>query len=158
MTGEASGQALAREALESVDGIVPDAVDALYQRLINDKTLLAVFLPAMVRAWCASMVGTATSLKRASSWKPQAPQHNAARLNAAIRTTLMSFPLPKGKRLGDASKDDLQDAIGHYSRISDDAAWKGRWLSKIATAIGNAHRVEDVMTEDQLQSLQNETE
>lgn len=149
---------LAQEALDQSSGISADAVNLLYNRVTTDPVLMREFLPGMVRAWCQLQVGTCTGQTRLRSWTPQPPQHKANRLNAAIRLSLLSFPLPGGKQLGSASADEVRQGAAHYQGKAEDAAWKARWLDKIATTMGNAHSVEDVFSEYDLERLQAETE
>lgn len=149
---------IVQEAVDASGGDESQAVEILYSRVVSDADFLKSELPTLVRRWCQSQIGTLLGAQRVKAWKPQPVTHNPNRLNAAIRANLLDYPLPRGKRLGDASTDDLAQASGYYWGVSNSNAHKARWLDAIAARMGNAHRVEDALTEADLQALQIEAE
>lgn len=148
---------LAEQAMANAGGVEQVGIDNLFQMVVNDDALLKQEMPQMVRRWCQSQIGAYLAMQRSKAWSPASVNLNTQRLNAAIKADLLDYPLPGGRRLGDASKAELQAASSYYSGIAQSNAWKARWLDEIGITMGNAHRVEDALSESDLQRLQDQT-
>jgi hypothetical protein len=81
--------------------------------------------------------------------RPTAPD---ARVLALASVMMMSFPLPGGKKLGDATGAEVAEAARHYNAKARDMSWKARWLEAIAARAG-AEKVGKVLTEADLQKM-----
>jgi hypothetical protein len=75
-------------------------------------------------------------------------------LSEAFATSLFNFPLPGGRKLADASREDIQAAILQYRQQSAASAHKARWLQRVLDAMpaGNV-APREVFTAEDLQNL-----
>lgn len=78
---------------------------------------------------------------------------SAAGVMAMGVVTLLYRPLPNGRRMADATGDDLQDAIRHHRAVETENATYVRYYTAVWAQIGSDKRVGDVMTEDALSNL-----
>lgn len=66
--------------------------------------------------------------------------------------SLLDFPLPGGKRLRDATRQDLLEAADFYRKQAADMASKAAWLEKISERVGKK-TVGEKLTSEQLEAL-----
>jgi len=71
--------------------------------------------------------------------------------------TLLDFPLPGGKRLRDATSQDLQEAAEFYAKQAADMSAKSAWLTRVGERVGG-NKVADVMDADELDKLRRQEE
>lgn len=84
------------------------------------------------------------------------PTPDAARVVQLAAGTLLMFPLPGGKRLAEATREEIAAAAEFYERQAGDMATKGRWLRLVAQSIPGKKTVGDVLTDQRLRDLQEE--
>lgn len=156
---QARQQSLIAEAYSASDGSIQAAVDTLYQLATADKTFIAEKLPEIVRAWCDERIRMHVGAIRLSTWTPPNadPKGKGARLTNAIANSLLDFPLPGGKRLGDATPQEVRAGAAMYRMQADDMAWKARWLEKVADAAGRKRTISAALSESDLRKLQEQT-
>lgn len=149
---------LARQAWNESDGTIADAVDVLYRKATADRAFISEKLPQIVRAWCQDEIGSLVGSIRLAAWTPPNadPKGNGPRLANAMRASLLDFPLPGGKRLADADAGEVREAAALYRRDAADAAWKARWLERVAEATGRKRCVANAVSESDLRRLQEE--
>ena len=110
---------------------------------------------------CVESTSAVLRSERLSKWLP--PNYDAggkgdrvAALAEGNAAMLMDFPLPGGKRLGEATADEVRTAAEFYSKQAGNMAHKARWLSMIAARVKDK-TVKDALTEKKLRELQKET-
>ena len=148
--------AIVREAWQGAD-TMPDAAEALYSAIAGDGARYQEIAPQVLRAWCRDQISAHVGAIRlaAIDWQ-QEPTGN--RLRQVIAVTLFDFPLPGGKRLGDANAVEIREGAKAYGDTADDAALKARWLGMVAVRVGRKNKAENALTLDQLQTLYVEAE
>ena len=73
--------------------------------------------------------------------------------------TVMEFPLPNGKALGDATKGDLRNAISVYRNQSSPLIIRQRWFGLIERKLPTErHRVKSVLNIAQVERLREKAE
>lgn len=148
---------IVKDVWEAHDGDMPGAVDALYAEITSRPDVLNSILPAVVRAWCRDQVGGYAGKLRIAAIAPVTDPARGDRLRVAIAATLFDFPLPGGKRLGDANANEIREGAAAYERSAADASHKARWLGVVAQRVGRKNRAENAMTLPQLEALFEET-
>lgn len=157
--GGASRAAVLREIWETHQGDMPGAANALYATVSGSPDLLNAVLPKALMEWCREEVSQYVKKVRVASLFAVTPEvaSRGSRLRSAIARTLFDFPLPGGKRLGDANAREILDGANAYSESADDAAHKARWLARVAQAVGRENRAEGALTLQQVEELFEET-
>lgn len=147
---------LIREIWTANEGDMPSASKALYDAIIADKALMNEVLPAVLMAWCRDRVSNhigSIRLAAVASASRVADADQSKRLRLVVTETLFDFPLPGGKRLGDANAIEIRDAAGSYQNTAKDAAHKARWLSKVAEKVGRKNKAESALSLTQLEQI-----
>ncbi|MFY7837865.1 MAG: hypothetical protein ACOVQ0_16450 [Novosphingobium sp.] len=146
---------LAQEAFEKAGGDMPTAADELAALVMNDRKLSAEIMPVAMRAWAAEMVRTyaANMRVKAIASLSQDMTQRGGRLRVALAATLFDFPLPGGKRLGDANGSEIRDGAGAYKEQAADMNHKARWLEAVADRVGTANRADAALTLPELEAL-----
>jgi hypothetical protein len=143
----------ARDAWEKHAGNQLAATEALYKIISKDTKLLEKILPQILRLWCAGAIHSYLSELRFAAIQPSDTTQRGARLREVLAATLFDFPLPGGKRLGDANAAELRAAAERYMTQANDMGHKGRWLRAVAGKVGQHNRAEGAMTLKQLEEL-----
>lgn len=144
---------LVRSAWDGADSDMPAATEALYGAVVSRQDLLNDILPKVVRSWCREQIGEYVGRLRAASLPEPDDTGRGERLRGVIARSLFDFPLPGGKRLGDANAADIRAGAEAYDRSANDAAHKARWLSRVAERVGRKNRAENALTLQQLEEL-----
>lgn len=148
--------AIVRQVWDSNAGDMPAAVDALYAEVTSHPQLMAQIMPSIVRAWCREQIGGHVSSIRAATIPSPQTAAQGSRLRAAIVATLFDFPLPGGKRLGDANAQEIRSGASAYEQTAQDAAHKARFLTKVAERVGRKNRCESALTLAQIEAIYEE--
>lgn len=111
---------LVEEAWTQSGGDESTAADALYSAMTADPALLYALLPDIVRSWCGQQLVDATTTFESGSSQPK--------LRSVFMESLFDFPLPNGKRLGDASGEEIQEAAATWAASADGASETRSWL------------------------------
>lgn len=135
------------------------AVDALIAAVRGDDDLYRAMVGPFERQAAFDALSRVTRDQRVTVWnRPTEPDARAAILAKAMKSTLLEFRLPSGKRLGDAVVDDVAAAADFYAKHSADMAWKARWLGVIAAKLPRRKRVAQVFDDAALAKIQRETQ
>jgi hypothetical protein len=156
-----SVSACARLALAEASGDVGKATIILLERVRKDKALRHELLEPLVEYACHQAVSRELRSNRANVWSPPSARtlermSHADRVTALAAGTLLMFPLPGGKRLGEAVRDEISQAAVFYDRLATDTSHKARWLRLVAQSIPSGKTVRDTLTDDRLRELQKE--
>lgn len=142
-----------REAWEHNEGNMSGATEALFATISRDQAMLGYILPSVLKTWCREQVGDYVGRLRVMALAPVENPSRGGRLRAVIGATLFDFPLPGGKRLGDANADEIRKGAASYGEAASDAAHKARWLAMVADRVGRKNRVESALTAQELEEL-----
>lgn len=113
---------------------MPAAVEELYSMVTSDPVFMEYQLPNILKAWCRVQIGDHVGAIRlkALSRAPVDLGGRGHRLRAAIANSIFDFPLPGGKRLGDAYASEIVVGAEAYEATAGDALLKARWLRLVA--------------------------
>ena len=129
------------------------AVDALFADVAGRPELLNSIMPQILRAWCRDQIGDYAGKLRIAAMRPAADPSQGGRLRVAFNATLYDYPLPSGKRLGDANAREIREGSEAYSRTAEDASHKARWLAAVADRVGRKNRAENALSPLNLSSF-----
>lgn len=161
----------ARDAMNSAGGDVVKASRILEQRVRKDQKLRDELTEPLISKACYDAVRAHSIKERRQVWstpavahvrpenQPVAPNSNltqSGRVVALAKGTMLMFPLPGGKPLGEAGRDDLVKAESFYASQSADMSAKARWLQLVMQSLPAGKKVGDVMTDKRLRELQAE--
>lgn len=149
----ASQSSLIRNAWEAHEGDMPAAIDALALRITTDAELRATLMAPIIRAWCRDQISAYVGSLRVAAVETTRESQRGERLRSVIGMTLFDFPLPGGKRLGDANAAEIAEGAQAYAETAADAAHKSRWLQAVAAKVGKRNRCEEALTLAQLEAL-----
>lgn len=152
--------------LDDAGGDIERAADALMEYAASHPKFMRAHADDLVRRALGDMMRESVRTTRATIWNsasyaPQTPEQQRRRFMAQARATsmtLMDFPLPGGKPLRDAMRDEVKTAAEFYETTARDHASKGRWLRLVAAAVPTDRTVGDVLTVERLGSLQQEAQ
>ncbi|WP_091739826.1 hypothetical protein [Phenylobacterium immobile] len=152
-------------ALEDANGDMNKAADMLQIAVDQSPTLRSALLEPWVAQACREAirrhlqdvrreVWTGTKSHTAGASKPEVMAEQRARVVQLAAGTLLMFPLPGGRRLGEATREEVGAAAEFYSRQSADMGTKARWLRLIGQSLPDGKRVSDVLSDRRLEELQ----
>jgi hypothetical protein len=158
---EVSDLACLADELLSEHRLVPRALPFLVNEVMSRDILREQVLMEVIERSCERFLNSAMRRRvegeRAkSSAEPTASRRSANldRWGAAVAESLLDdFTLPNGRRLGAATREDLQHAIDAYQAIRDDATIKGGWLRLVQQGLQPGETVRSRYTEDRLKEL-----
>jgi hypothetical protein len=152
----------ATAALEGANGNVIDAAKALETRVRNERKLRDALTDPLIANACYDAVRSQCHVQRRKIWTPPAEKLVKSKVEGAHRVvqlasgTLLMFPLPGGKPLGQATREEITAAAERYGSQSKDMGEKARWLQLIAQSIPANKKAGEVLTEKRLRELQKE--
>jgi len=144
---------LIRDVWKANEGDMPAAIEALAACITTDAELRATLMASIIRAWCRDQISAYVGSLRIAALGSGAQNHRGERLRAVIGMTLFDFPLPGGKRLGDANAAEIAQGAQAYAETATDATHKSRWLQAVAAKVGKRNRCEEALTLAQLEAL-----
>lgn len=153
----------ARLALAESKGDPGKATEKLVARVRKDKALREAILDPLVEYACNQAVMREVRVNRGNVWVPPSPERlarmpDAERVRALANGTLLMFPLPGGKRLGEATREEVAEAARFYERQAGDMAHKARWLQLVAQSIPDGKTAGKVLSDERLRDLQTEAQ
>lgn len=159
-SGEINLSAIAGECLRRADDYEAAAVALLAEARTDAEIYAKLLGPYEMRA-ALDAVRKAASAARDRVWNApvvmlERPAESAGRLDALVRMNsamLLDFVLPGGKRLAEATTEDLRGAATFYGKLANDMAWKSRWLDRIAGGLPQGKVVAEVFDEAALAAL-----
>jgi hypothetical protein len=138
-------------------------VELIIQRFHNNQELTN---------WCIRtkakdvLLAAQRNARKAIETDPSQAQMNAPRtFSRALQESanhrygrFFYWPLPDGTPLRHATKEQLEAAIRLYKRNAKGNARKMRFVERINERVGRGQRVEDVLTEQEIREISNQTE
>lgn len=165
-------QEVAKRALDDAGGNI-DTAAAMFEKAIRASERLKELLtePLITRA-CRDAVMHQMREHRRTIWMSQTapvraaptppPQPDAKgqaeRVVQLAAGTLLMFPLPGGRYLGDATRAEIAEVAVMYSQRATDAGHKARWLQLIAQSVPEGKTVKEALTDARLRELQAEAQ
>lgn len=154
----------ARRALDDAKGDAREATRMLVEAVRQSRRLRDALLDPLISNACYDAVRAQIHIDRRNAWRQPAEKLVPSRsgVTGSYRVvqlaagTLLMFPLPGGKKLGDATREDITAAASFYETQSADMAHKSRWLRLVSQHIEDGKTVGDVMTDKRLRELQEE--
>ena len=157
----------ARRALDDANGDAREAARMLEQAARTASPLREALTDPLIAGACWDAVRGQVRKERAAIWttpnvasgptaKPQALAAQADRVVQLATGTLRMFPLPGGKRLGEATRQEIAEAAHFYERQAGDMAHKARWLQLVAQSVPDGRSAGEVLTDQRLAELQAE--
>lgn len=160
----------ARTAMEAAKGDVAQAAAAMERAVRSDPKLRDALTDPLIAGACMDAVRRVVHEVRRTIWSgPSEPvivskapvvdvAEQSARVAQLAAGTLMMFPLPGGKRLAEATREDVSKAAGFYDSQSRDMGVKARWLFLIAQSVPAGKTVAEALTDKRLRELQTEAQ
>jgi len=155
---------IATEALEKAKGDVIKATAIMAKRVLDNDVLYHRLMDPLVQNACYDVVRGLIRKNRGQIYNMPQPTPERASLGVlslatGLLATLLDFPLPGGKRLGDATRVEINGHVVFYETQSKDMRIKARWLKLVA---GRLRRddvtVAEVLSDKQLRRLKEEAE
>jgi hypothetical protein len=152
----------ARAALEEARGNVQDAARIFERRVRADLDLRVALTEPLLAGASYDAVRAASRGDRKRAWAAPVERLVATRVSGAHRVvqlaagTLLMFPLPGGKKLGEATREEIATAAGFYDEQASDMSAKARWLRLVAQSLPGDRRAGEVLNEKRLRELQAE--
>lgn len=150
----------ARAALDAAAGDVREATRAMEQKVRQDRRLRDDLTDPLLATACYTAVTMQCRVERRKVWSPPAEKLVASRVTGAHRVvqlatgTLLMFPLPGGKKLGEATREEIGEAATFYETQSKDMGVKARWLRLVAQSVPGDKTAADVLSDKRLRELQ----
>jgi hypothetical protein len=150
---------VAKKALEDADGDVQKGVARMVERVRKNRALFTTLMDPLVESACFREIGMVCRRERRDIWRAPnyGPADEGARVIQLAAGNLLMFPLPGGKPLGEATKEDVEKAAHFYREQSNDMGHKARWLQIIADRTPPERLVQHVLSDEELRSLQEQT-
>lgn len=150
----------ARKALADANGDVREATRAMEAAVRGNRRLRDDLTDPLIANACYSAVTAQCRVERRKVWSPPAEKLVASRVTGAHRVvqlatgTLLMFPLPGGKKLGEATRDEISEAAEFFGKQASDMDHKARWLRLVAQSVPGDKTAADVLTDRRLRELQ----
>ena len=153
----------ARDAMIGAEDYAAGAKRLLERAHRNPALLDALLQP---HEWHAALaaVRNATTSKRKAVWTAPTRAEKAEGaervflLAESIGEMLLDFPLPGGRALRLATKEDVNEAADFYRTKAVDMGHKARWLARIARKVPKGQTVGDALDNAALEKMQKETD
>jgi hypothetical protein len=144
----------ARKALDAANGDVVKAVTILERKARSEPLIANALVMPLLKTACYDAIRAVCRHDRRKVWT--SPNYSAGGNGERVHqlaSSLMDFPLPGGKKLAQATRDDLQEAGKFYGMQADNMAHKARWLLAIADRLEGRKMVKSCLSESDLVSL-----
>lgn len=152
----------ARMALQKTQHNASAATKLLESWAQNDPNLKDALITPLIRGACYDAIRAVFRVDRKRIWttvdhSTDSPGSSSRRVEHLASSNLMMFPLPGGKRLKDATREDLLFASDFYTKQGRDMLTKARWLTLVSQHMTGKKRVSDVMDEKKLIDLKDKS-
>ena len=141
-------------------GTTEEAAAELLRRVGTRGATYQALIGPYVKVAARELVEAMTRQRRAAIWRPEpaaAAQARTAAVARAVTAALLDFPLPGGRLLRSANREEVEAAAERYRAQASDMAWKARWLDAIAAHLPDAGTVADHFDDAALAKLRQET-
>lgn len=155
----------ARRAFDDANGDVREAARMLELAVRMDTPLRIALTDPLLSGACWNAVrGQVRETRRAIWAAPKMPtaaqatalKEQSSRVVHLATGTLKMFPLPGGKRLGQATREEIVAASEFYARQAGDMSHKARWLQLVGQSVPAGRTVAEALTDERLAELQSE--
>lgn len=148
--------------------IVQNALGPMLARVYDDPEMMSQVMARLVSAECSRVLQTVIATrhqehKRKSGGGPLGATRAANRetdtgawAQAVGDALLDTHRLPSGKKLGDATRADLQTALAAHEIQASDATIKHRWMRLILQSTPAGKTVREALTEERVKELREE--
>ncbi|MGF3026945.1 hypothetical protein ACQVP2_29525 [Methylobacterium aquaticum] len=158
----------ARAAYEDAGGDMREAARRLEGNVRRSRALRDELTDPLISAACWDAIRQQCRSNRSRIWhtpvsvapsRPQlpaqtsAPKADAARVIQLAAGNLMLFPLPGGRPLGQATRQEIAAAAEFYATQAADMGVKARWLALVAEAVPEGRQAGQVLNETRLREL-----
>lgn len=150
---EITARQLAQIAMDQAGNDVLKATEILEQQAAGDIEVWKTLTEGLLRTACYDACRRICISERQAIWF--SPGYDAGGKGDRIKEhskSIMDWPLPGGKALRHANKQDLIDAAEFYKKQADQMASIAQWLNAIAAKVKN-RTVEKCLTEAQIRAL-----
>lgn len=151
---EPTAEDLARRAMAQAGEDVGEATRILEQWARQNTRIWKAVTEDFLAQGCYAVVRGVCRQERRAIWHSPGydPGGSGARVRGHARS-ILDLPLPGGKRLRDATREDLQEASGFYARQARQMAVMAEFLEAVAGKVKGRKTVGDVLTEKQLEQM-----
>jgi len=150
----------AKAAYDNAGGDLKKSVVGLEAMVRKDRGLRDALTEPLIAQACYDAVRRACHTDRKSVWKEPTERLVKGRTTGSARVVhlaagnLMMFPLPGGKKLGEATRGEIGEAATFYEKQAGDMTVKARWLRLVAQSIPSGKTARDALTDKRLRELQ----
>lgn len=131
-----------------------EATERLLAIMHDNDAVYRLAMQPHERAVAATLVTRRKIERRAYIWnRPSAPDRRVEALARSNAVSLLDMQLPSGKRLGDATRDEVLAAADDYTKRADWNASKARFLSRVAEKLKGKRTVKAVWNAAELEEL-----
>lgn len=148
---------IAQEMMLEADGDVLEATAMLEELARQDVEVWQAVTDGLLRTACYDACRSICRSERRTIWHTSG--YDAGGNGERIKShssSLMEWPLPGGKRMRDATKQDLIDAAGFYAMQASQMAAVSDWLGRVASKV-KSKTVGETLTDKQLRTLRDDT-
>lgn len=144
-------------ALDDARGDMMEAVKILTARILANGDAVRM-MPDWARAWAYDRVHELVAQRRRVILKEAPSKSFGPNLEVAMRNEVgrfMNTPIFGGKRLGDATPEEVRESARRYGLLADDASRKARWYELIANEAAKKgdKPVSETLSEDDLAQM-----
>lgn len=127
---------LERIALDDAGGDPQAAVELLTDRILGEPEIVQTHLRDWARTWAHQKIhGLLKSKRQAIIRAVNSNDTFSNALNAAMKSNfdrLMDMPIYGGKRLADATPDEVRESARRYQEVADNNSQQARFQRKVA--------------------------
>lgn len=152
----------ARECIDEANGDRAEAAKTLRHRIDVDGDLRREMIEPMLDKACWNQIRAVAHKERRPYWSESAASVNEDKA-AGVRSVAvqharqwLDYPLSCGKRLADATNADVIAEAEMHDMNARTNAIRAAFYRKIATAMQDAEKVSDVLTNNQLDQFASE--
>lgn len=153
---------IAQEYLTEAGGDTAAATRRLVLRLRDDEALRTAIAKEAIEAFAYLLVEQKMRNERMAIWtansRAATPKTPVSALANGLVRALLDFPLAGGKRLRDATREEVLEQARIYTATARDASQKALWLRMIAARTQEGMRVGDCITEEAAATLRAEAQ
>lgn len=148
---------LAAQILEQAGGDRSRATQLMVDRLRDDPEVGQTIIDRALKIAAAQAIAHVLAYRRTRILTQSPHERSLVTQKASDRAVafasarLAEFPLPSGKRLGDATRDDLQIAVTTFQRGIATLGRRANWLLLIAQKMPPLKTVGEVFSEQDLE-------
>lgn len=147
----------AAAAMEQADGDVLKATEILEAQARSNMDVWRELTDTLLRTACYDACRAVCRSERRIIWN--SPNYDKGGNGERVKqhaNTLLDWPLPGGKKLRDATKQDLLEASGFYSKQAAQMTSIANWLDAVAKKV-KTKTVGETLSADDLEKLRDQT-